>query len=153
MVDLFTDNSSDAKHFRQNICAYNSALAMSSQGAKVDYRPPEEPSNFRINGVISHRMGPAIPDPHDRPAFAQLYIIDSQQALQHRLEIMNGQNRNKSGGDVVISPFMLAPNELDNDPRRLIDAFMALSTTLPTDSIPTLSSAASSLPGTKTWMP
>ena len=63
MVDLYTDNSSDAKHFRQNIRSYNSALAMSSQGAKVDYRPPGGPFNFRINGVISHRMGPAIPTP------------------------------------------------------------------------------------------
>jgi hypothetical protein len=96
MVNLYTANSSGAKHFRQNIRAYNSALAMSSQGAKIDWAAPGGPSNFRINGVVSHRMGPAIPDPQYQPAFAQLYIIDPQQALQRRLQIMNGQNTNHS---------------------------------------------------------
>lgn len=69
---------------------------MCSQGAKVDYRHRGGPSNFCVNGVIFHLMGPAIPDPLHRPAFAQLYIIDSQLALQQRLEIMNGQNSNNS---------------------------------------------------------
>ena len=96
MVELYTGNSSDARHFRQNIRAYNSALSMTSQGANIDRAPPGGPSNFRINGVVSHRMGPVIPSPDYQPAFAQLYIIDPEQALQRRLQIMNGQNPNNS---------------------------------------------------------
>jgi hypothetical protein len=41
-------------------------------------------------------MGPAIFDPQYQPAFAQLCIIDPQQALQCRLQMMNGQNTNHS---------------------------------------------------------
>lgn len=89
---LLTSDDDQAKDFRANIRQYNAALAFTSLGVKVDdsvNRGPG-PKSFRIQGLLSHRMGAFEPRQNESPAYAQLYIHDPQAALDHRM----GRNNN-----------------------------------------------------------
>ena len=76
-----------ANHFRRNARAYNSSLAFTSQGAKIDLPFLGGVQVLRINGAPSHRLSPLIPTDGYQPSFAQLHIMDSDYALQRRQEI------------------------------------------------------------------
>jgi hypothetical protein len=82
----------DIKHpnyanFIANIRSYNSALAFASMGAFIAPKPGYSPYCFRIHGQIYHRTSPAHPPEGVTPKFAQLYILDSDEALQTRMAI------------------------------------------------------------------
>ena len=67
----------EAKHFRQNIRAYNNALAMASFGADIQTPPGRGPYCFRIHGQIYHRIGDLHPPTGMPRSFGQLYILDT----------------------------------------------------------------------------
>ncbi len=79
-----------AKRFRRNARAYNSSLAFTSQGAKIELPFLGGVQTLRINGAASHKLGPLIPNAGYEPSFAQLHIMDSDYALQRRQEIFPG---------------------------------------------------------------
>jgi hypothetical protein len=58
--------------------------------------PPSLPClQFRINGTISHRLGPLLPAPGQPPKFAQIYILDEVAAAEQRHRIFGeALNRN-----------------------------------------------------------
>jgi hypothetical protein len=69
---------------------YNSALAFTSFGAKVDEsvtRGPR-PYSFRIQVELYHKIGSLCPAEGQRPQFAQLYIHDTKWEHQNRHAIM-----------------------------------------------------------------
>ncbi|EEE54237.1 hypothetical protein OsJ_01110 [Oryza sativa Japonica Group] len=68
---------------------YNSLFAFTSLGANIDRSINTGQGHyvFRINGVVHHRIGSLVTAPGQRPEFAQLYIYDTANELQNRLNI------------------------------------------------------------------
>jgi len=87
----WTGGTEAAQHFRKKARAYNSLLAFTSQGAKLELPCPGGPQVLRTNGAVAHRLGPLIANDGYEPSFAQLHIMDSDYALQRRTEIMPGR--------------------------------------------------------------
>ena len=86
---FFIAATPQADKFRQNIRQYNAALAFTSLGVEVDNGVNEGgggPPTFRIHGEFCHRLGSLLPRHGDRPAYAQLYIYDPREALEHRMQ-------------------------------------------------------------------
>ena len=89
LSNLFVSATPQADRFRQNIRQYNAALAFTSLGVDVDNSVNEGgggPPMFRIHGELCHRLGSLLPNHGDRPAYAQLYIYDPHEALEHRMQ-------------------------------------------------------------------
>ena len=84
---FFSEFTPEAKRFRDNIRQYNSALAFTSLGVKVDstINAGGGPPTFRIHGELCHQLGSLLPRNGERPAYAQLYIYDPCSALEHRM--------------------------------------------------------------------
>ncbi|KAH9053086.1 hypothetical protein EDB87DRAFT_1569732, partial [Lactarius vividus] len=79
-----------SKAFRLHIRNYNSALAMTSVGRKLDDSVNQRgggPYTFRLHGELIHRAGSLLPPEGDQvaPVYAQLYIYDSDVALNHHM--------------------------------------------------------------------
>ncbi|KAH9012550.1 hypothetical protein EDB85DRAFT_1877654, partial [Lactarius pseudohatsudake] len=87
---LLTSQDQLGKNFRLRIRNYNSALAMTSVGRKVDESINQGgggPYTLRLHGELIHRVGSLLPPHGDQvaPIYAQLYIYDSDVALNHRM--------------------------------------------------------------------
>jgi hypothetical protein len=85
---LFDHDDPDSRNFQNNLRTYNMMFAFTSPGAKLDNRfnNGRGPPNIRIQGQTCHRMGSLLPKPGDPPKFAQLYIYDTENELQNRLQ-------------------------------------------------------------------
>ncbi|KAI9432367.1 hypothetical protein H4582DRAFT_1787791, partial [Lactarius indigo] len=87
---LLTSQDPIGKNFHLHIRNYNSALAMTSVGRKLDESINQRgggPYTFRLHGELIHRAGSLLPPDGDQvaPIYAQLYIYDSDVALNHRM--------------------------------------------------------------------
>lgn len=87
---LLTETDPRSCSFCRNIRMYNSVLAFTSIGAKID---PEVTGTsgiytFHIHGEMYHRIGTLFPDIETQPQFAQIYIFDTDNELQNRLNLM-----------------------------------------------------------------
>src|SRR6266850_3142779 len=83
---LLTHDDARERGFRNHIHNYNQALAFTSVGRKVDNTLNHTgggPYSFRLFGELIHQAGSLIPPPGKPPAWAQLYIYDSAQALNY----------------------------------------------------------------------
>jgi hypothetical protein len=82
---LLTSKDSNAVKFRDQIHMYNSVLAFTSLGAKVDESVTggRRPYSFRIEGELYHKIGSLCPTERQRPQFAQLYIHDTRREPQN----------------------------------------------------------------------
>jgi hypothetical protein len=69
----------DHKAFHANIRNYNNALAFTSLRVAVDNSMwrPKGVHTFQILGELCHRIASLRPPPQGIPAFAQIYIYDS----------------------------------------------------------------------------
>jgi hypothetical protein len=76
-----------APHVRQHIRKYNMALAMASTGHENRSLPD---GTFVLGGKTYHRIGGMQPADGQRHAFAQIYVLDVDEATERRLEIMGG---------------------------------------------------------------
>ncbi|KFD46371.1 hypothetical protein M514_12742 [Trichuris suis] len=65
---------------------------MASMGAQVDIPGGRGPYCFRIHGQVYHFVGPLHPAPGQRPAYGQIYILDSEQAAEERLSNLSNAN-------------------------------------------------------------
>jgi hypothetical protein len=99
ITDLLTRNDAIAKEFKANIRSYNSALSFTSMNADLDRRYANEEHGayaFRIHGSVHHLISPElIPDPNNviqQPRFAQIYIFDSANELQNRMDVAGNPN-------------------------------------------------------------
>ncbi|XP_021953640.1 uncharacterized protein LOC110850511 [Folsomia candida] len=92
---LLTGKDPDSKNFMDNIRSYNSAFAFASVGAKIASPPGYGPYCFRIHGQIYHRAGTLHPEEGEPRVYAQLYILDPDEANNRRLnEPANSACRN-----------------------------------------------------------
>jgi hypothetical protein len=73
-------------HVRQNIRAYNMSMAMASVGHQNISLPD---GMFVLGGKTYHRVGSMLPRPNFPAAFAQIYILDVEQASDRRMNIFS----------------------------------------------------------------
>lgn len=90
--ELLTSNSEQSKHFLGQIRQYNSAVSFASFGAKLVSPPGRGPYVFRLQGQIYHRAGSLHPDENTPPVYSQLYIIETNRAVQARMQQRQNQN-------------------------------------------------------------
>ncbi|GES88499.1 uncharacterized protein LOC112012066 [Rhizophagus clarus] len=88
LLNLYTSSECDAISFHKNIRRYNNVLACTSFGASIDTIPGQGISNFRIHGQVYHLIGSLLPEEGQQPAFAQLYIYDSEHENEHRNNVI-----------------------------------------------------------------
>jgi len=98
---LFDPNHVHHKSFIKDIRRYNSALAMTSTGQapgrqlNIVHFDGRGPQPFKIQGALYHIIGSLLPAAGREPNYAQHYIYDPQDALEHRMNhrANNGLNR------------------------------------------------------------
>ena len=84
---LYDHGTSDSKNYQQNIRTYNMMFAFTSAGIKFDksINHSRGPPTIRIQGQPCHRIGSMLPMPGKEPKFAQLYIFDTENEVQNRI--------------------------------------------------------------------
>ena len=89
LLNLLTTQEPEGSSFRKHIRTYNNALAMTSVGCQIDHSINQDgrpaPYTFRLHGELIHRAGSLLPAEGQQPVYSQLYISDSQDALNFRL--------------------------------------------------------------------
>jgi len=87
---LLTIKESNAVKFRDQIHTYNSVLAFTSFGAKVDESVIGGPGpySFRIQGELYHKIGSLCLAEGQRTQFAQFYIHDTKCEHQNHHVVM-----------------------------------------------------------------
>ena len=86
LFELLTSQDQPAKAFCTYIHNYNSALAMTSVGRKVDESLNQRgggPWSYRLHGELIHKAGSLLPPEGVAPIYSQLYIYDPATALTH----------------------------------------------------------------------
>ncbi|KAK4562376.1 hypothetical protein RGQ29_005026 [Quercus rubra] len=93
LIDELLDpfGSQKSKTFRTLIRSYNAMFAMTSMGGKVDSRINDgrHPYIFKLNGQNHHRIGTLLPNDGEDPQFAQLYFYDTENEVQHRMNVFS----------------------------------------------------------------
>lgn len=89
LKEVFND-----RHFMENIRAYNQMFAMTSLGADIDesINRGRGPYVFKVSGKIYHWIGSMCPTDNKRPKFLQLYIYDTANEVDNRLEKFNNSS-------------------------------------------------------------
>ncbi|KAG4949803.1 hypothetical protein JHK86_043042 [Glycine max] len=87
---LFEQNTAYAKNYQQNIRTYNMMFAFTSASFKFDKTIGHSrgPPTIKIQGQPCHRIGSLLPMPGKEPKFAQLYIYETENEVQNRINIM-----------------------------------------------------------------
>jgi hypothetical protein len=72
LYHLLTAQDQIGTAFRDHICNYNMALAMTSVGRTVDHRLNNGggPWIFKLHGELTHRIGSLLPSPDSTPSYA-----------------------------------------------------------------------------------
>jgi hypothetical protein len=93
-------------------------FAFSSLSVKVDdsINTGRGPYVFRINGLPTHRIGSLVPAPSKTPKFAQLYIYDTANEVDHRMAVFHAEGAGGRGPDrgivVALTAMLDSCNEL-----------------------------------------
>lgn len=90
LMDLLTKDDSISKHFRDNIRAMNMMFSFTSLGGKIDNSVNEGqgPRVFKLHGENYHMIGSVKPKGSDTAKFSQLYIHDTENEVQNRLNAL-----------------------------------------------------------------
>ncbi|KAL0449388.1 UNVERIFIED_CONTAM: hypothetical protein Slati_1495200, partial [Sesamum latifolium] len=81
--------ASKGRNFRKNIRAYNHVFSFTYMGVALDENLPafnQGIYTFRAHGLIYHRIGSLLPPPGVRPRYLQMFIYDTENELEHRLQ-------------------------------------------------------------------
>lgn len=81
----------DSPMYRSNIRTLNAMLAFTSTGAKVDHTVTgtQGPFAYRIHGQNHHQIGSLLPVEGNPLQFLQLYIFDTANEVQNRVNAMS----------------------------------------------------------------
>ncbi|KAH1137286.1 hypothetical protein GYH30_027321, partial [Glycine max] len=92
---LYDHGTSDSNNYQQNIRTYNMMFAFTSVGIKFDksINHSRGPPTIRIQGQPCHRIGSMLPMPGKEPKFAQLYIFDTENEVQNRINAISPHNQ------------------------------------------------------------
>ncbi|CAA7061379.1 unnamed protein product [Microthlaspi erraticum] len=78
-------------HFQKFIRIYNMLFSMTSLGGKTDHsiKKGKGPNMFQLHGENYHLIGSMLPNPGDYAKFYQMYIVDSENELDNRLNFFS----------------------------------------------------------------
>ncbi|KAM0926502.1 hypothetical protein ACQ4PT_003554 [Festuca glaucescens] len=113
-------------HFYHLIRHYNSLFAFTSMGADVDrtVNSGGAPYVFKMCGSAYHRIGSLLPRGTDSPKFAQLYMIDSVDELQHRLDLFGQEDAVEGGCTESADPLIVRElTDMLNQHNHLVEQF------------------------------
>ena len=117
-------------NFRKKIRAYNSMFAFTSMGGRVDgsINHSKGPYVFRMCGQNYHRIGSLLPEIGKRPQFAQLYICDTENEINNRMncllegdidpEIVQGLSVMLEEHNILVKTFRMARDRYKEHPER-----------------------------------
>lgn len=102
LAALLTGSSIRERKFQQGIRMYNTIFALCSFGGKVDnsVNTGSSPYVFRVNDLTDHSIGSLLPPDGRTPKFAQFYMYDGQEVVEHR---MNFPRNNASLDRVIVA--------------------------------------------------
>lgn len=108
-----------SQHFKQNIRVYNCMFSFTSTGGKVDNQinRGRGPYCFRLQGQNYHLLGSLVPSDGSNPKFCQLYIYDTENEVDNRINALGGSTDNIDP-DIVESLL-----EMLNKNNKLVKAF------------------------------
>ncbi|PBL03182.1 hypothetical protein ARMGADRAFT_1094064, partial [Armillaria gallica] len=84
---LLEANDAQAKDYRDRMWMYNRAFSFTSLGVNEDHSVNlhrRGPPVFRIQGELYHRSGSLLPSHNQAPSYAQLYIYEPRDSIDHR---------------------------------------------------------------------
>jgi len=86
---LTRDGGERTANYLQNIRSYNSMFAFTSMGGMIDktVNKGRGPYVFRLKGQNYHHIGTLLPKEGNKPRFQQLYIYDTNNEIQNRVEV------------------------------------------------------------------
>lgn len=90
LMKLTKNEHPKSKGFLENIRRYNSMFAFTSLGGNIDHsiNNGRGPYCFRLHGENYHVFGQLLPKSNDKPKFAQLYIFDTRNEIQNRINVV-----------------------------------------------------------------
>ncbi|CAK9299942.1 unnamed protein product [Gordionus sp. m RMFG-2023] len=122
----------------KNIRSYNSAVAFASMGAKISELTGNGPYCFKVHGQIYHRTSNLYPPSNALPTYAQLYVLDTTQAIDKRIHHSANSKCNK---DIMkqldqlirqINPYALSFKTLGEVHQSALELATTSNTKLPT---------------------
>jgi hypothetical protein len=83
------------------------------------------PYVFKMSGSVFHRMGSLLPRADESPKFAQLYMIDSADQLQRRLDLFGQEDvAGETGGTETADPLIVRElTDMLNQHNHLVEQF------------------------------
>ncbi|KAK3810740.1 MAG: hypothetical protein J3Q66DRAFT_287165 [Benniella sp.] len=96
IVEILGQDTKESTRFRSRSRKYNAVLSFTSMGVNVDERLANGRNGvytFRICGQVVHRIGSFLPVHGHQPAFSQIYIRDTEEQADIRLQVMNDLDR------------------------------------------------------------
>jgi hypothetical protein len=96
ICNLLRGKDANSNHFRENIRGFNSAMAFTSFGAKIDKDLLHNGVPIiKIHGTTYHQMGSMLTtDKTKTPMFAQLYLYDAEYEQKYREKNFDKLNKN-----------------------------------------------------------
>lgn len=92
---LFNSEHELSHDFFKNIRLYNNIFSFASFNANIvnfNNRRPG-PYSFKIQGQIYYQINTALnPETNQTPSYGQLFIVDADEAIQHRMSFTDGMN-------------------------------------------------------------
>ncbi|XP_019157524.1 PREDICTED: uncharacterized protein LOC109154109 [Ipomoea nil] len=136
LYELFFTSNDKNRCFLKNIRSYNSMFCFTSMDGKIDrtINNRTSPPIFRINGQNFHRIGSLLPSDGIQPKFAQLYIHDTENEIDNRLNSVRAENNGSAlhsevvhdikqvldEHNVLVKSFRMAKSFLESNPQRQI---------------------------------
>ncbi|XP_012828257.1 PREDICTED: uncharacterized protein LOC105949497 [Erythranthe guttata] len=96
--NLVFDTDRRSKHFQVNVRSYNMMFSFTSFGGKVQtsINNGSGPYTFLLHGQNYHLLGSLLPEEGTRPKFAQLYIFDTENEIQNRIDAVRSGNQSNN---------------------------------------------------------
>ncbi|KAK7288469.1 hypothetical protein RIF29_01929 [Crotalaria pallida] len=100
---MFDEKNVQGKHFKEKIRAYNSMFSFTSMGGKLDKSVNDGRGRFvyRLSGQNHHRIGSLLPAHDQSPKFAQLYIYDTHNEVENRINALSCSREDSSSDGVA----------------------------------------------------
>ena len=111
MKELIRGTSSRSLAFIRNARDYNNVLACASMGVSFRQLERSGPSCLTVNNQIMHYCVPAFSTVENAQKFAQIYCMDPDTAIEHRLKHPNSSHLDK---DVIsaLDSYLRSHNEI-----------------------------------------
>ncbi|KAL7137773.1 hypothetical protein ABFS83_10G115500 [Erythranthe nasuta] len=94
-----------SKHFQENVQTYNMMFSFTSLGGKVQTSINNGfgPYTFLLHGQNYHLLGSLLPEEGTRPKFAQLYIFDTKNEIQNRIDAVRSGNQSNNLDPAIVA--------------------------------------------------